>query len=193
MVQSTETHNVNLKEVLERCTGGDRNAFGIIVEQYQAYAFALAVRLLSNEEEAKDIVQESFIRVWNNLHRFDPAVKFTTWLYTIVTNLCYDSIRSRKRKRMTSYDAIDRSILDNIACVEDPQRMLTNRELGNLIRMLTEELPPKQKIVFVLRDMQGLNILEVSDILQMSESSVKTNLVYARKFLRAKLERYLKP
>lgn len=192
MVPLTDTNSLNFTDVLERCAGGDRDAFRIVVERYQGYAFALAFRLVNEEEEAKDIVQESFIRVWNNLRRYNPAVKFTTWLYTIVTNLCYDSIRSRKRKRTTVFDTIDLSVLDNIASAENPERILTNRELGDVIRMLTKELPPKQKLVFVLRDMQGLNILEVCDILQLSESSVKTNLVYARRFLCARLEQYLK-
>ena len=193
MVLSTDTNSVNFTDVLERCAGGDRDAFRMVVEQYQGYVFALAFRLVNEEEEAKDIVQESFIRVWNNLRRYNPDIKFTTWMYTIVTNLCYDSIRSRKRKRMAAFDTIDSSVLENIACTEDPEHILTNQELGDIIRMLTEELPPKQKLVFVLRDIQGLNILEVCDILRMSESSVKTNLVYARRFLRDRLDKYLKP
>ena len=159
------------------------------MEEFQLYAYALAFRTLADEEDAKDVVQETFIRLWNNLRRYDPSVKFTTWLYSIVINLCYDSLRSRRARRAA--DTTDASLLASIATEDNPERTLDNAELGALIGTLTEELPPKQRMVFVLRDLQGLSIREVCDILHLSEGSVKTNLVYARKHLRGKLEPYI--
>jgi RNA polymerase sigma-70 factor, ECF subfamily len=186
--QSTEMRVQNLAEILDRCIGGDLSAFRPLVEEYQGYAFAVAFRVLCDEEEAKDVVQESFIRVWSNLSRYNRAVKFTTWMYSIVTHLCYDKLRTRKKRGTTALDAVDVSLLSSIAAEDDPERLYSNKELAGVITMLTEKLPPKQKIVFVLRDLQGLSVREVSDILRLSESSVKTNLVYARRYLREQLK-----
>jgi len=177
-----------LNEIIDRCNHGDLSAYRAVVEEYQKYAYAIAFRTICDEEDAKDIVQESFIRVWNNLNRYDPKVKFTTWLYTIVTNLCYDKLRSRKRKQAVLVNKVNISMIASTEINDNPEKQLTNRELASLIETLTDELPPKQKMIFVLRDVQGLNIQEVCEILHLSKSSVKTNLVYARKYLRQKLE-----
>ena len=187
--QSTDVPLQNFSEILDRCLGGETGAFRFVVEEYRSYVYALAFRVLTDEEDAKDVVQDTFIRLWNNLRRYDPDVKFTTWLYSIVINLCYDKLRSRRARR--TVDTTDASLLASFATEDNPGRMLDNAELATLIGTLTEELPPKQRMVFVLRDMQGLSIREVCDILHLSEGSVKTNLVYARKHLRGKLEPYI--
>jgi RNA polymerase sigma-70 factor (ECF subfamily) len=157
------------------------------VEQYQGYAFAVAFRVLCDEEEAKDVVQESFIRIWSSLSRYNREVKFTTWMYSIVTHLCYDKLRTRKKKGTTALDAVDPSFLASVVAEDNPELLYSNKELAGAIKMLTDKLPPKQKIVFVLRDLQGLSVREVSSILRLSENSVKANLVYARRFLREHL------
>lgn len=180
-----------LQEIIERCTKGDLSSFRAVVEEYQGYAFAIAFRTVGDEEDAKDIVQESFIRVWNNFTKYNSTVKFTTWLYTIVTNLCYDKLRSRKRKQAVIVNEADISMISSIIIFENPEKLLANKELASIIEQLTEELPPKQKMIFILRDLQGLHIQEVCDIIHLSKSSVKTNLVYARKYLRQKLEPFL--
>ena len=80
-------------EIISLCIKGNKEAFRRLVEKYQPYAYALSLRLLCHEEDAKDVVQECFIRVWHHLHKFNRKNKFTTWLYTIVSNLCYDRIK----------------------------------------------------------------------------------------------------
>jgi RNA polymerase sigma-70 factor (ECF subfamily) len=181
----------NIDEMIERCKRGDTSAFRSVMEKFQGYAYALALRMICDEEDAKDIVQDSFIRVWNNIGRYNPKVKFTTWLYSIVTNLCYDKLRARKRRQIVTMEEINISMLATAAAEGDPEKLCCDKELASIISALTEELPPKQKMIFVLRDLQGLNIREVCEILRLSESSVKTNLVYARKYIRQKLEPYL--
>jgi RNA polymerase sigma-70 factor (ECF subfamily) len=97
-------------------------------------------------------------------------------------------LRSRKKRGATAIDAVDPSLLASVAVEDNPERLFNNKELAGVITMLTEKLPPKQKMVFVLRDLQGLSVREVSDILGVSEGSVKTNLVYARRYLREQLK-----
>ena len=161
------------------------------MEEYQGYAFSVAFRILCDEDEARDVVQEAFIRIWSSLPRYNRELKFTTWMYSIVAHLCFDKLRTRKKRRTTALEAVDPSLLANVAAEHNPERLYSNKELASTIEMLTEKLPPKQKIIFVLRDLQGLSVREVSDILRLSESSVKTNLVYARRFLREQLTPFI--
>ncbi len=189
--QPTNVPIQNLNEVLNHCLNGDTKAFRDVVVEYQKFVFSIALRTLCDEEDANDVVQESFIRVWNNLSLYRPAVKFTTWLYTIVTRLCYDKLRSRKRNRTRRLEEIDTSLLASFATEHNPEQLYSNKEIAEAMSILTKELPEKQKLVFVLRDLEGLSVREVSDILHISESSVKTNLVYARRHLRHQLEPFI--
>lgn len=161
------------------------------MEEYQSYAFAVAFRFLSDEEDAKDVVQDSFISVWKNFPRYNTAIKFTTWLYSIVTNRCYDKLRSGRTRNTTSIDDAGPSLLASLVSDQNPEREYFNAEIAQLVETLTEQLPSKQKMIFVLRDLQGLSIAEVCGVLQISEASVKTNLVYARRHLRERLKPYL--
>lgn len=191
MEQPTNEPAQNLSENLERCLNGDMNAFRPIVEEHQQYVFSIALRMLSDEEEANDVVQDSFIRVWKNLSFYRPTMKFTTWLYTIVTRLCYDKLRARRRIRTRRLEEIDASLLASLASEHNPEQLYTNKELVQTMSILTEELPHQQKFVFVLRDLEGFSVREVSEMLNVSEGSVKTNLVYARRYLRQRLEPFI--
>lgn len=158
------------------------------MEEYQGYAYAVAIRVVCDEEDAKDIVQEAFIRVWKNFSRYDGSVKFTTWLYSIIGNLCVDTLRSRQRKPAVSAEDARLQLLASTAAQDDPERLCETNELAALIERASHGLPPKQKLIFVLRDVQGLGIREVCDILHLSEGSVKTNLVYARRYIREHID-----
>jgi RNA polymerase sigma-70 factor (ECF subfamily) len=174
------------KEIVIRSRKGDRDAFRDLVETHQGYAFRLAFRLLWDEELSKDTVQETFLRVWQNRHRLDPDRRFTTWLYQIVTRLCYDRIRSevRYRKRIDTA-ATDPSVswYGQVSAEEEE----SNRELAGQIRRLAETLSPKQREVFILRDLEDRSIKEVARITGMSRGSVKSNLWHARSRIRGKI------
>jgi RNA polymerase sigma-70 factor (ECF subfamily) len=164
---------------------GSQQAFRKLVEKYQQYAFNLAFRILCNEEDAKDTVQDSFIKIWKNINQYEPKLKFTTWMYKIVTNTAIDKLRSRASK-FTRDININASNLHLISD-DNSDAPLENKELANLIKSITNQLPEKQKMVFILRDIQDLKSVEVQEILDLSETSVKTNLYNARKTVRKKL------
>jgi DNA-directed RNA polymerase specialized sigma24 family protein len=86
------------EELIKKAKNGDVHAFRQIVNEYQSYAYAVAFRFLYDECDAEDVVREVFIRIWNNLSGFDPRKKFTTWMYKIIINLCYDKAKSNKRR-----------------------------------------------------------------------------------------------
>ena len=169
------------RELLERCIRGEREAFRRLVERHHQYAFSLAFRILCNEEDAKDVAQEAFIRVWSHMPSFDPDTRFTTWLYRIVVNLAYDRVRSRERRRQTPLEALDEAPHEDMS--QDTELM--NRDLAARIIQFAGSLPRMQRLVFVLRDLQACTVQETAQVLAISENAVKANLCIARRTIRA--------
>ena len=175
-----------IKEVIERSKQRDTDAFRQLVETYQPFVFRLAFRLLCSEDEAKDIVQETFIRVWLHLYRYQKHTRFTTWLYKISCNLCYDRLRTIKRFRDDEKTSIDLSDL-NVSADDNIEQSVINRDLKELIIALTHGLTPKQRLVFTLRDIEGLELEDVREITGMSGAKIKSNLYLARQYIRSKI------
>jgi RNA polymerase sigma-70 factor (ECF subfamily) len=175
--------------LIGRCLRNEDGAFRRLVEEHQSYVFSLAFRLLRDEDDARDVVQETFIRVWKNLHRYDQRAKFTTWLYTITVNLASDMLKSRARRRRW-FPTPGTGDTQHSAGAKEEEMNIVNRDLAANIKTLAGKLPPKQQLVFVLRDLQDLSVDEVGHVLSMSTSSVKTNLCYARRFIRAHMQQW---
>jgi RNA polymerase sigma-70 factor (ECF subfamily) len=175
--------------IITRSKAGDSKAFRQLVERHQQYAYALAFRIVCDDDDAEDVVQESFIRVWKNIGSFDPGMKFTTWFYRIVVNLAYDCMRAESRKNRLFSGSADLGEAQSEDGDRSLEQEISNRDLAMKIKHLAEGLPPKQRLVFVLRDLQDMTMDEISGILDMSMASVKTNLCYARKHLRTHLKR----
>ncbi len=175
-------------DLLTRCKQNDTAAFRNLVKKYQKYAYALAFRILVDEDDSKDAVQETFIRIWKHIGKYNFQIKFTTWLYKIIVNICYDKLRARKRKHNYESNEVD---MDFIVDTNDFSKSLDSDEFLRILKTISNELPYKQKIVFVLRDLEEMNIEQVSEILNMPVHSVKTNLVFARKKIRMKLEKFI--
>jgi RNA polymerase sigma-70 factor, ECF subfamily len=171
-------------EIIHRCHNGDLTSFQILVDEYNSYAYALAFRSLGDLHEAQDVVQEAFIRVWHNLHKFDVNKKFSTWFYRIIVNLCYDHLKAGKRfKRLF----IDEDEKRDAVSDHDLETAVMNRETADNVLRYAQTLPSKQKMVFILRDIQDLDMDEVAEILQMSLKALRSNLYYARKTIRNRL------
>jgi len=176
-----------IDELIEHSKRGDSDAFRHLVERHQSYAFTLAFRLVCDEETAKDVVQESFIRIWKHLQEYDPAIKFTTWLYRIVVNLSFDQLKMDKRRKRVienEQELDERFALDNNVA----EQGFVNRDLAERIRSVAARLPLKQRLVFVLRDLNDLSVRETAEALAMSGGSVKANLSYARQAIRKQME-----
>ncbi len=177
----------NEQEIIKKIKEGDQVAFRELVEAYRQSAFSLAFRIVCDEEEARDVVQESFIKIWIKIGTYDPSQKFTTWMYRIITNSAIDKVRQLQRRRLVSIEKvqgrIEKKNADSSSNADD------NAEIARLIRHLAEGLPEKQQLVFILRDIQGVESDEVEKILDLSAESVKSNLYHARKAIREKLIR----
>lgn len=154
------------------------------MESHERYAFALAFRLVRDDEVSREIVLEAFVRVWNKVDRYRPEVKFTTWLYAIVVNLCYDRMKMDARRtsiigRLSAW-ADSREIDGG----DDPHGDLERRDLRDIILAEARKLPPMERLIFHLRDVQDFSVEETAALAGVSTASVKTNLCYARKRLR---------
>jgi RNA polymerase sigma-70 factor, ECF subfamily len=177
-------------EVVTRSQCRDLAAFELLVRKYQPYAFSLAMKFLCDEAEASDVVQDSFLRVWNNIDRYDPRQKFTTWLYKIVTNRCVDRFRSLKRSRRSFFSRDRDPVMEDLPDERDWERIRSYEQLAEIIQALSNRLSRTQRLVFTLRDLQDLTVDEVVEITGLSIGSVKTNLHYARKSIRDVLVRH---
>ena len=150
------------------------------VNQYYEFGFRIAFRILGNLEESRDIVQDSFLKVWLKYDLYDNKLKFSTWLYRIITNLCLDRLR-RKKIIDTHASQGKNSCAEELFSVE---KQMEDKEIRDALNKLSEHLSPKQKIVFVLRDLEELEMSEVCNITNMNEDQVKSNLYHARKAIR---------
>jgi RNA polymerase sigma-70 factor (ECF subfamily) len=173
--------------IVDRSRLGDAKAFEALVSTFQLLVFRLAFRLLCDEEEAKDIVQDTFIKVWLGLDKYNPQYPFHAWLYKIACNLCYDRLRSKSRFQAET-DPASLSTLA-VSSSENVEQAVINNELKTWIVYFTNQLTPKQKLVFTLSDMEGLNTKEIADITQLSQEKIKSNLYLARKQIKEKLNK----
>jgi len=176
----------DLEILINKCRGNDHRAFRVIVESYQAMIFSLSFRLLCNEEEAKDTVQETFVKVWTNIEKYRTDSKFSTWIYTITTNICLDKLKSSRYK---TSGGIHPEIAERLISPENIEQQLINSDLGKIIETLAGELSPKQRVVFTLHYLEEIDIGEIAVITGMTADKIKSNLFLARKTMKEKLEK----
>ena len=175
-----------IDNLIGRCKQHDTTAFRQLVETHHSFVFRIAFRLLCDEEDAKDVVQETFIRVWLHIRRYDEKISFSTWLYKIACNLCYDQLRVMKREPSNPKTSVELSDLD-VPDEYDTEQSVINRNLQEWITTLTYNLSPKQRLIFTLRDIEGLELEEIEKITGLSRTKIKGNLYLARKYIRERL------
>jgi len=185
---------VNLLEsqLVKLALKGDQAAFAELVELYQEKLYHMAYRMLNNRQEAEDVVQDTFLRVYNNLERYDDTMKFSTWIYRIATNLCIDRLRKRKPVYSLDAESTEYEGLDGYSMIPSdnrtPESELLLSETQRIIHQAIDTLPPKYKTVMILRYIHELSLQEVGDILDMPVTTIKTRVHRGREFLRKKLE-----
>lgn len=177
-------------KLIEECRGGNFNNFRKLVEVTSPFVYSVAFRMLGNEEQAKDVVQETMVTIWQKLKKIKTAEVYKTWIYRVVVNKCYDQMRKRKRNPEFIADELTWALIANRVS-EGASEALENSETSKIISLLTERLSPKQKAVFVLSDLEGMSNDKISEITGISKSAVKANLYHARKSISERVEKYI--
>jgi RNA polymerase sigma-70 factor (ECF subfamily) len=167
---------------------GDRDAFRVLVERYSRPVFRLAFRMTSNEMDAEDIVQETFLKAWKQLDKFDGRAAFATWLHRICANCALDHIRARKRKQaMHVADAVD-PLAQVATGAPSPERLALSSQITAILGPALDELSEMERAAFVLRHYEGLGIEEISVSLGVQAGAAKHSVFRAVQKLRRALE-----
>ena len=198
------TSHLTDPEIIKRAQKGDERAFTEIVKRYETLVYSFAFKVCRDSDKASETWQDTFVNVYRKLHQFDGRSKFTTWLYSVVVNSC--RMKRRQRKLDQASVSIDSPELSHDhdggddegrtaqiipSWKETPLDDVMDKELRTLLDSAIQKLPYEYRVVFVLRDVEGLSAEETSKILKLSVPAVKSRLRRARVFLRERLNPYM--
>lgn len=187
---------INDRAFVARARSGDGEAFRALVERHSRGVFRLAYRMTGNQHDAEDVVQESFLRAFRQLHKFDERASFGTWLYRIVTNCSLDVVRSRQRRseHMTPPgENAEDPVLALPSHEPTPERTALSSEVRERVAEAMNDLSETERAAFVLRHYEGLRIEEVSRILECHPGAAKHSVFRAVQKLRRALEPIVSP
>jgi RNA polymerase sigma-70 factor (ECF subfamily) len=186
--------------LVERARGRDLSAFEELVARHEERLYRVAMRLLRNENDAREVLQEAFLSAWQNLDSFAGRAQFGSWIYRVAVNAALMLLRSRRRHPSVSVEdvepfALDEAVEENALSLGDdwskrPDDQLQSTELKRHIQSAVEGLPELLRVVFVLRDVEGLDTEETANILGVTVPTVKTRLHRARLALRQAITAY---
>jgi len=183
---ATERQNLDDNLLVARYLAGDERAFAEILTCYRSRLLAFIYRMIGDRERAEDLVQEAFIRIHRHLRRFDSTKKFSTWAYTIASNLAKNELRNRSRNPLVYYqsswgrDDEDQRPLQFEDASSRPDDMYANRHLKELVDATVDRLSPHHREVFVLRELQGRSYEEIAAVTHCNLGTVKSRLNRAR-------------
>lgn len=194
----TPLPHLDERALVAEAQAGNRAAFEELVRRYDRDVLRLALNLMKRPEDARDVYQEAFLKVYRNLHRFRFECSFYTWLYRIVTNVCLDQLRRRQARPEdqapeTNSPQHDEGITDFFErqrehrATLDPERSLMGSEIRVRIAKAMERLSPRERIVFEMKHYQGLKLRAIGDALGTTEETVKNSLFRATRKLRNEL------
>ncbi len=187
--------------LLRRASGGDFEAFSVLVERFQRRVFAVARRIVGDQHDAEDVTQQTFLSVLDHLGDFREESSVATWILRIATNHALKVLRKRRGLPTVSLDAPTGDGEDSYGTLphpefiarwrDEPSRLAEQSEVRLLIEAALDELPEKYRVVFVLRDVEGLSVKETAEALGLTEANVTIRLLRARLDLRERLTRAL--
>ena len=195
--KTTETAVSDELALVQAAKQGDVSAFEQLVKRYDRNIFRIAQHITQNREDAEDVVQDAFLKAYENLEQFQGNSKFYTWLVRIAVNESLMKLRRRKTSKTVSMDedveteegSMPREFAD---WSPNPEQQYGQSELGDILRKTIQGLPTSFRTVFVLRDVEGLSTEETAEMLSLSIPAVKSRLLRARLQLRERLNRYFK-
>lgn len=175
------------RNLVQRAQEGDSRAFGELVEAHLDFAYNVALRAVDNSQDAEDIVQEAFVRVWKSLAGFRAEARFRTWLYRIVVNLCYSQLPGLRKEVIQLDGPNGQEIIPDKSPEGDPVANLEDRQALLFIQEQIRILPGKYQILLLLRHQDGCSYAEIAEIMDLPLGTVKTGIHRARKKLKEAL------
>jgi len=184
------------EDLMARIAKGDDHAFEILVNRHQTSVLNLIYRFIGDRTQAKDLAQEVFLRVWQAAGGYKPKAKFTTWIYRVTANLCFNELKSSRRKKWFSFhqsdghsgNTIEETLSDSAPSAED---LLLEKERSRQISDALKSLPDNQRMALILKRYEDLSYQEIAKILNCSVSAVESFLVRAKRNLQEKLKIYV--
>ena len=175
--------------LIERCLTGDQSAWQAIVALYWRRVFNIAYKFVGRHDEAEDLAQDVFLKLFKSLQTFDRRANFSTWLISVSRNLCIDHYRSMRREHeMVTHD-VDAASLATPSAVDSPQAMLEQRDRVSLLRAALDKLAPALRTAVILRDIQELTYQEIAERLDVPEGTVKSRINRGRTELARQIAR----
>jgi RNA polymerase sigma-70 factor (ECF subfamily) len=175
--------------LMVRVSGGDQQAFAVLVERYRLRALNFAYRFLGDREAAEDVAQEAFVRVYQSRHRYRPQAAYATWFYHILSNLCLNEIRRRKRQGLALRpESAQAAAPPNISA--SPDALYQQLELSAAVRRALAKLPDKQRLAVILQRFEGLDYAEIGRVMGISRGAVDGLLSRAKESVRRELSGY---
>ena len=186
MIPTKETVEPDDRQLVETIRGGDPDAFEVLVRRKTSKVYSLCYRIIGNAEDAKDISQLVFIKLWENLEKYDPHYAFDTWLYRMVTNVAIDFMRNKQSR--------DNAVNSNLRLVKTSSEaeqgtIVQRKEVESVFNTVAQVLSPKQKTIFVMNQMDDLSSSEIAKALGCRESTVRNHLFNARKLMQQQLRK----
>ena len=186
MIPTQETAEPDDRQLVRTIREGDTDAFEQLVRRKTAKVYALCYRVIGNAEDAKDISQLVFIKLWENLEKYDPQYAFDTWLYRMVTNVAIDFMRNKQSR--------DNAVNSNLRLVRtsaDAEQgvVVQRKEVETVFDEVSSVLSPKQKTIFVMNQMDDMPSAEIAKVLGCRESTVRNHLFNARKAMQQQLQK----
>ncbi len=187
---SPEKDETEIKEIIRQIQGGKTHLFKQLTDRYRSQVAGIAYKMVGDYDDAKDISQMVFVKTFYNIKRFDLTKRFSTWLYRIAVNASIDYIRKFKKHK---FEDLEDTGEPNLRTTMTPERTFQLKELGEFVRESAKKLNEKQHQAFVLKDLEGLDIDEIAQIMGMPQATVRWYLHRARKKLRGDLRRRFGP
>lgn len=177
--------------MVQRVLGGDKDAYALLVERHQRRVVAIVTRFVRDRDSAIEVAHEAFVKAWQHLARYDPAWRFSTWLYAIASNAAIDHLRRRKHAALSLDEPISldgEEIPREVAAVQDSaEEIFEERQLAERLQAAIEELPPAFKQLLLLRHPGGKSYEEIAAITRLPMGTVKNRIFRARQALKDRL------
>ncbi len=182
-------------EIVHAILAGDKNMFELLIRKYNSRMYRVGMSIVKDKDEVEDLMQNSYIKAYQNLAKFEMRASFGTWVIRIMVNECLAHQKKSRRKMETALDNV--SVMENQTSIrrqglKTPMQMVLNKELAAMLEDSLLALPEKYRVVFVMREVEGMSVNETIEALAITESNVKVRLNRAKTMLRKNLSGYYK-